>query len=223
MGKKHKKSGNIRLPAGAKPPLDENVKLPPQVRHAAAVSNALARGQPAPPKPKAEPRRSGFPHGNAEIDNALRRLESGALQVSDPEFDVIRDLAKEGAQHIKSRRRGAREPRGNSDTVTRRMLAVLQAYGELSPKMRTHPSGAETIRKLRRSVIKKLGLKDQDELISEDLLRQDVQQFGPIFRLIREGVVPPPGPKSVDRKLSKKTQQEMIAGKRTLARHRSGH
>jgi hypothetical protein len=122
-----------------------------------------------------------------------------------------------------NRRRGAQEPRKKSDDVTRRMEAVIQAYRELSPKRQAHPNGAETIRKLRQSVIKKLGLRDQDDLISEDTIRHDMQELRPIFRLVREGRMPPPGPKSVSPRLSKKTQKEMIAGKRTLARHRSGH
>jgi hypothetical protein len=221
MGKKPKNTGNILLQPGSDPPPDENAKIPAQVSHAAAVANALATGQPVPPKPKPETRR-GFPHSDAEIDNALEQLRAGALRPGSPGFGIVCDLAEEGARHIKSRRRGAQQPRENSDIVTRRLEAVLQAYRELSPKMRAHPRGGETISKLRQSVIKKLGLKDQDELISEDTLRQDVQQLGPIFRLVREGVVPPPGPKPVSQKLSKKTQQEMLAGRRTLARHRSG-
>ena len=222
MGEKPTKSGNIHLPPGAPLPADENVKLSAQARHGAAVANAKATRRPVPPKPKPEARRR-FPHSDADIDQALQRLQKGALQVGDPEFDIVRDLAVEGARHIKSRRRGAQQPRENSDIVTRRMKALVQGYRELSPKMQAHPNGAETIRKLRKSVIKKLDLPDQDDLISEETIKHDMRQLGPIFRLVREGKMPQPGPKPVkQRLLSKETQREMIAGKRALAKHRSG-
>jgi hypothetical protein len=218
--RKKPKSGN-NLPLVDLPP-DENVKIPSQVSHTAAVANARATGQPMPPKPKPDARRR-FPHSDADIDQALQRLKKGALQVGDPEFDIVRDLAEEGARHIKSRRRGAQQPRENSNIVTRRMEALVQGYRELSPKMQAHPNGAETIRKLRKSVIKKLDLSDQDDLISEEMIKHDMRQLGPIFRLVREGKMPQPGPKPVkQRLLSKETQREMIAGKRALAKHRSG-
>jgi hypothetical protein len=92
MGKKPTKSGNIRLPPGSEPPPDENVKVPSQIKHAAAVANALATGQPAPPKPRPEVRR-GFPHNQADIDQALQVLRSGKLQINTPEFEVVRELA----------------------------------------------------------------------------------------------------------------------------------
>lgn len=215
MGKKPKNSDNITLPPGSALPLDENVIIPSQVRHDAAVANARSGGQTAPPKPKPQSR-PGFPHTDTEIDQALQRLRTGALQVGDPEFGVVCDLAEEGAHHIKSRRSGARKPRVTSDTVTRRMEAELQAYRELSPKRQAHPTGTLTIQDLHRSLEKK-GFD-----VTEEVLHQDLQQLRPILRLIRNGLVPKPGPKPVNRKLSKETKQEMIAGKRTLARHRSG-
>jgi hypothetical protein len=155
MGKKPTKPGNIHLPPGSDLPPDENVKLPPQVRHAAAVANALATGQPVPPKPKPEAR-PGFPHADAEIDQALQRLRSGVLQISDTEFEVIRDLAEEGAQHIRARRRGAQRPRRISDEVTRRLRALLSSYQDLSPRLQKHRTGTITVEALRRSVIKNL-------------------------------------------------------------------
>lgn len=157
------------------------------MRHAAAVANALATGQPVPPKPKPEAR-PGFPHADAEIDQALQRLRSGALQISDTEFEVIRDLAEEGAQHIRARRRGAQRPRKISDEVTRRLRALLSSYQDLSPKLQKHRTGTITVEALRRSVIKKLGLRDDD--VTEDMIQDDMKQVRPLMLLIREGKIP---------------------------------
>jgi soluble cytochrome b562 len=225
MGKKPVKRRTEYRPDASKlhEPVDKTVKLPHQVRHAAEVANARALGQPSPPSPGKEVQRSGFPHTDEQIDQALQRLQEGELQLGDPAVSVIRDLAVAGVQHIKSRRRGARQPRENSDTVTQRMEALLQAYRELSSRMQAHPTGSETIRKLRQSVIKKLALRDDDEVISEDTIKHDIQQLGPIFRSVREGIVPPPGPKPAKQKFSKETQKEMVAGKKALAKHRAHH
>lgn len=183
MGKKPTKSGNIHLPPGSDPPPDESVVVPRQIKHAAAVANALATGQPVPPKPKPEARR-GFPHTDGEIDQALERLRTGALQVGDPEFDVVRNLAEQGAHHIKSRRRGAGKPREKSEDVTRRLTALVQAYGELSTKLQKHRTGVPTLLVLRQAVIKKLGLTDNDDVISEETIKNDMRELRPILRLI---------------------------------------
>jgi hypothetical protein len=219
MGKKATKSGNIHLPPGAEPPPDENAKIPFQVSHAAAVANALATGQPVLPKPKPKAR-PGFPHSEADIDNALQCLRQGQLQLTDPEFRVICDLAEAGAKHLKAVRRGAQEPRGISHSVTKRAEAVLQAYRELPSRLQARPNGATTLGALRRAVIKKLGLADDDGVLSEETIRKDIQEMRPIFQLVREGKMPAPGAKSVNRMLSKQTQREMLAGRRTRAKHR---
>jgi hypothetical protein len=221
MGKKPTKSGNIRLPPGSELPPDENVKVPSQVKHAAAVANALVKGQPVPPKPQPKAR-LGFPHDDAEIDKALEQLRAGVLQFGGSEFGVICDLAEEGARHIKSRRRGARKERENFESVTRRLEALLQAYRELPPRHQKHPTGVSTLRVLREAVIRKLGLTDNDDAFSEDSISKSMQAMRPIIRLIREGKIPAsPGTKPAKRKLSEKTRQEMIAGKRALARHQT--
>ncbi len=217
MGKKPKKSGNISLPPGSDPPSDENVIVPRQVKHAAAVAEALATGQPVPSKPKSEAGQ-GFPHSEADIDQALQRLQSGALQISDPAFDIIRSLAEEGARQIKARRRGAGEPRKKSDFVTRRQEALIQAYRELSRKRQKTPTGAITVEALRQSVIQKLGLEDKDEAISEDTIKNDVQQLSPLFRLVREGIIPHSGKPSPQSSISEKTRLEMEAGAKAVAR-----
>jgi hypothetical protein len=222
MGKKPKNSGNITLPPASALPHDENVIVPSQVKHAAAVADALASGQPVPPRLQAKPR-SGFPHNDAEIDKALEQLRAGVLQPGNPGFGIVCDLAEAGANHIKSVRRGARKERENSESVTRRLEALLQAYRELPPRQQTHPTGATTLRVLREAVIRKLGLTDSDDAFSEDNISKSMQAMRPIIRLIKEGKIPAPGPKPVNRMLSKKTQKEMIAGKRTLAKHRPGH
>ena len=74
---------------------------------------------------------------------------------------------------------------------------------------------------LREAAIKKLGLTDDDAIIPEDTIKKDIQEMSSLFRLVRDGKMPTK-PRPANRKLSKETQQEMIAGKRTLARHRSG-
>jgi hypothetical protein len=189
MGKKPAKSGNIRLPRGSDLPPDKNVNLPSQVRHAAAVADALATGQPVPPNPKPKSKAGqGFPHIDADVDEALQRLRSGKLQPSDPEFEIIRALAEEGARHIKARRTGGQKPRKKSEEVTRRLRAMLSSYQGLSPKLQGHPTGTTTVRALRRSVVKKLGLRDDE--VTEDMILHDLQQVRPLMRLIREGKIP---------------------------------
>jgi hypothetical protein len=153
---------------------------------------------------------------DSEINEALKYLDRGNLNNSDLLFSTIIQLAREGAKMIQARRDGARKPRAKSDIVTRRMEAELQAYRELSPRRQALHNGAMTLRDLLR-LLQKKGFN-----VPQELLRHDLQQLGLILRLIRKGIVPKPGPKPVNRKLSKETQQEMIAGKRTLARHRSG-
>ena len=190
--KKPRNPGGKLVPYGPHLPADENVIAPPQVKHAAAVANALASGQPLPTRPK--PTLETL--SDAEIEQVLQRLKPSA-EISQPDFDLIRELAERGAQDIIAHRRGARKPRANSGAVTRRMEAELEAYRRLS---------------------KKRGLN-----VSEDTLRHDLQQMALLLRLVRKGIVPPAGPRpAINAKLSKKTQREMVAGKRTLAKHRSG-
>jgi hypothetical protein len=193
MGKRPTKSEYVNIAKKVDPRPDERVILPAQVRHGAAVSNALVSGQPLPakPKPKARP---GFPYTATNIDQALQRLRNGLLQTGDPEFKVICDLAEEGARHIEARRRGAGRPREKSDGVKRRIEAVLQAYRELSAKRQRHPTGTHTLQALRKSVIRQLGLDDDDNVISEDTIKHDLQELGQYPRLVREGIIPPLGP-----------------------------
>jgi hypothetical protein len=188
MGKRPTKSGNIHLPPGSDLPPDENVKLPSQARYAASVAEALVKGQPVPPKPTPLPQ-AGFPHTDAEIDQALEGLRQGKLGLNDPEFKVIHDLAEEGAKHIRSRRRGAAQPRTTSDQVKRRRRALLEGYTRLSPKLQKNYTGTPTVRKLRDFVVKKLDL--NDDRVSEDTIKGDIQQLRPLMRLIREGKIPP--------------------------------
>jgi hypothetical protein len=174
-------------PGRVHPPVDERVKLPRQVEHAAVAANARATGQPVPPKPKPEAQ-PGFPHSEAEIDQALRRLEKGTMQISDPDFDVIRHLAEVGAQHMKAVRTGAQKPRKKSDEVTQRLRALLSSYQGLSPKLQNHPTGTTTVRALRRSIVKKLGLRDDE--VTEDMILSDMRQVRPLMRLIGAGKIP---------------------------------
>lgn len=188
MGRKRTTSGNTHLPPGVEPPPDENVKLPSQVRHAAAVADAKATGQPVPPQPK--PQQAGFPHNDAEIDAALQLLRVGKLQLSSPEFKVISDLAEAGGQHIKSRRLGAQRPRENSDLVTRRMEHELQAYRELAAK---RPHHRPTVKDISRH-LQKRGVH-----VSEATITKDLRELAPLMRLVQEGKIPPPGFKPISK------------------------
>jgi hypothetical protein len=136
-------------------------------------------------------------------------LDRGDLTITGSHSSTVVELARDKVAP-------SRRPRTNSASVTRRMEAVLQAYRELSPKRQAHPTGTMTVRALRRSVIEKLNLSDDDSIVSEDLILRDVQQLGPVLRLVRKGIVPPPGPKPVTQGISEKTRQEMEAGRRAV-------
>jgi hypothetical protein len=150
-------------------------------------------------------------------------VNSDNLKVIDARFTTIIELAREGARHIKDRRRGARQPRKTSDMVTRRVEALVQCYRGFSPKRQKYPTGTTTLAALRRCIIAKLGLQDDDKVISEDTIKKDIQQLVPLLRLVRQGVIPPPGSKSIKQGISEKTRQEMERGKRAIAAARKPH
>src|SRR5437764_5487218 len=106
---------------------DPNVRLPANIRHAAAVAEALSTGLPVPPNPQSKQTGSRrIKYSDAQIDQVLQDLDKGALKPGDPAFEIMIELAREGARHIKARRSGARQPRKQSEDVTRRLEAVLQ-------------------------------------------------------------------------------------------------
>jgi hypothetical protein len=202
------------------PPIDEHTKVPHQVRHAAALSNALVSGEPPPPDPP-RPNKSrsdrSIPYTDAEIDEALQRCGRDDLKTTDPEFKTIVGLAREGARLIKAHRRGARQSREKSDSVTQRQEAVIQAFRGLSSNKQKYATGSQTISALRKAVLQKLGLQDEDGVISDDTIRQDIRQLRPIIRSIQRGTIPPSG-KPNRQGLSEQTRQEMEAGKQAVAR-----
>jgi hypothetical protein len=221
MSKKRPEPEDFRPdPNRPHPPIDQTVQLPYQVRRAAAVANALSAGQPvaAVPKPNITRSEAKIALSDAEIDEALQQLDRGDLKVTDAHFATIIELAREGARLIKAHRRGAREPRGNSQSVTRRQEAIIQAFRELSPKRQKYPTGTHTITALRAAVIQKLSLRDEDDGVSEDTIRQDIRQLRPVIRLIQRGLIPPPGKPLKQKELSDKTRQEMEAGARAVAK-----
>jgi hypothetical protein len=112
------------------PPIDRKIQLPEPVRRAAARADALLTGKPFERAPQ---RNRTFSYSDTEIVEAMQYLDREGLQAGDPRVATIIALAREGAQHIKARRRGAHEPRENSENVTQRLGALLQAYRELSP------------------------------------------------------------------------------------------
>jgi hypothetical protein len=170
-----------------------------------------------PPKLKSKSNAGqGFPHSDAEIDEALQRLRSGKLQLIDPEFEIIRALAEEGARHIEARRTGARMPRKESSKVTHRLEALLSAYQQLPPRLQQRPTGTTTVRALRRLVVKKLGLRDDE--VSEETILSDMRQVRPLMRLIEQGKLPQPGEHLDKQEIMKRTALEMEAGRRAVAR-----
>lgn len=206
-------------PTRRHPPIDENVQLPHQVRRAAARADALSTGQP--PRPIPVPKGRSQPTislTDAEIDQALQRLDQAELKVPDPDFGkIVELLAREGARLIKAHRCGARQPRRKSDNVTRRLEALIQAYSELSPKRQQNHNGTQTLELLRKAVITKLGLRDDDKVISEDTIKKDIQQVRPLLRLIHNGIVTLTG-KPITKEISERTRQEMEAGKRAVVK-----
>src|SRR5438067_2185560 len=101
--------------------IDKNVKLPRQVLLGVTRAEALIAGKQPPPvevdaaSAKIE---KAFPYTDAQIDAVLERWDQGKWSVSDPEFGIILELAREGARHIKARRRGAQKIRKKSKAVT---------------------------------------------------------------------------------------------------------
>ena len=71
---------------------------------------------------------------------------------------------------------------------------------------------------MRQSVIKKLGRRDTDDAILEGTITNDVQELGGLFRLVREGTIPPHGKITRQANISDKTRQEMKAGAKGVAR-----
>jgi hypothetical protein len=176
------------------PPINQDVKLPQQVRLALErIGDLIAGKQPQPVEVTRAKAEKSIPYTDAQIDAVLERWDQGKLSVSDPEFGILVALAREGARHIKARRRGAQKPREKSEAVTRRGEALLQAFRELPPKGQRYPTGAKTIERLRKAVIQKLGLPDNDDGLSEDMIRQCIRELRPLIRLVQKGKMPPPG------------------------------
>jgi hypothetical protein len=174
--------------------IDKNVKLPRQVRRAAAHAEDLIAGkQPRPVEVKASRAENGsafkIPYPDAQIDAVLERWDQGNLDVTDPDFEILIELAREGARLTKAHRRGARAARKTSRAVTQRLEALIQAFSELSPKRQRYPTGTQTIELLREAIIQKLGLADNDDVLSEDMIKKDISQVRPLLRLVQKGII----------------------------------
>jgi hypothetical protein len=144
-------------------------------------------------KSKANPkaRKASFPYSEAEIKRALapwrpRALpvyEQDVLEVTDPNFEVIIALAREGAKHILGRRAGGSRERKPAGKVLERLNAIAETYRALPARLQAHPSGTETIERLRQGAIRKLGLKHDD--ISEEIVRHDVRKLRLYLQILR--------------------------------------
>jgi hypothetical protein len=203
------------------PPIDEDVKLPQQVRLALErIGDLIAGKQPQPVEVKSAKGEKSIPYTDAQIDAVLERWDQGKLSISDPEFGILVELAREGARLNKAHRRGAQKPRKKSQVVTRRLEAVLQAFRELPLRSQRHPTGARTVERLRKAVIRKLGLQDTDGVLSEDTIIHDLGLVRPLVRLVQQGKMPPPGqPHSKAKEPSEQTRREMKRGAEVSARH----
>ena len=71
---------------------------------------------------------------------------------------------------------------------------------------------------VRQAVIQKLGVPDEDDAISEETIKKDIQQLGPLFRLVRQGIIPRSGKPIRQTGISDKTGQEMEAGAKAVAK-----
>jgi hypothetical protein len=202
--------------------IDKNIKLPRQVRLGIARAEALIAGrQPPPFEVTSAKSEKALPYTDAQIDAVLAWLDLAKLDSSNPEFGIIAiELAREGARLTKAHRRGAQKPRKKSEAVKRRMEALFQAFWELPPKFQRYPTGQKTIERLRKAVIQKLSLPDNDDVLSEDTIIHCIRELRPLIRLVQKGKIPPPGqPYSKPEKLSEQTRREMERGREVSARH----
>lgn len=92
--------------------------------------------------------------------------------------------------------------------------ALIQAYRELDPELQAHPTGNETIERLRIAVIQKLGVNN----LAAETIKRDIEQVRSILRLIQNGTIPPPGERRERQGLSERTRLEMATGKAAVAR-----
>jgi hypothetical protein len=209
-------------PTRVLPPVDKHVKIPEQVHLAAARAEDLIAGRSSrieTPGGKVRSKtrsKRGIPYSDTQMDEVLERWDRGTLNVNDPDFSIIIELAREGARLTKAHRSGAQKDRKKSTEVTRRMKALIQAYRELNPRLQKHPTGQPTIERLRKAIIRKLGLPNDDKELSEDTIRQDIRQVRPHLRLIEKGHIPATG-KPIRQGLSEKTLREMKAGQAAVA------
>jgi hypothetical protein len=123
-----------------------------------------------------------FPYPDTEITAAL----------SDPHShpELIEALARVGAKQVLGHRAGGRRARKPSAAIAKRLEAILETYCALGPKLQKCPTGTTTIRWLREGVIRRLNLRDDDAAISEDTVIKHAQELAPLFRLVRQGLIP---------------------------------
>jgi len=169
-------------PGSEAAPVDRDVKIPEQVRHAAALADDLIAGKPRRPPPKAKtPAARATPrslrkvsYSDAQIENALERADRGTLELVDPDFRLIVELAKVGAQSIQDRRRGARKPRAQTEVVARRR-ALIAAEFMCLPDL--HPTNSETIGRLQAALQKNHNINVSDDTIIRDLKNLGVDRL----------------------------------------------
>jgi hypothetical protein len=113
-----------------------------------------------------------------------RELPTGAL------LEISKTMSVKSAKNIIEKRNRARQPRKNSDKVTRRLEAVANAFRRLPEKLRDEWSSTETVGKVRDAVLKRLGIPDDDDVLSEDTILKDLGKLGPMRRLVKCGILP---------------------------------
>jgi hypothetical protein len=71
----------------------------------------------------------------------------------------------------------------------RRVEVLLQAFRELPPMFQQSPTGQQTVERLRKAVMQRLGLR----ALSEETIRRDIREIRPLIRLVQTGKMPPLG------------------------------
>ena len=116
---------------------------------------------------------------DAQIDAALTWLEAN-VDSSNPDSTVALEIFRQGERIIKARRRGAQKPRKASTLVTGRVEALFQAFRNSRLSSSSTPQ-EQTVERLRKATLQKLGLPDKDSVLSEDTIRQDIRQLRPLL------------------------------------------
>jgi hypothetical protein len=171
--------------------LEEASNVAPQRRIAAEA------GMSAKAKLSWHPRKPSKPQCPYTDDELLEYLEWRKLSVKSRGLptgallEIFKTMSVKSAKNIIQKRRRARKPRKKSDAVQKRLEAVANEFLRLPEKLREEWSSTETVGQVRDAVLRRLGISDDDDVLSEDTIRKDLSELGPMRRLVQTGVLPP--------------------------------